>query len=66
MKSQEEKSKRGGKRPGAGRKSIYGVTTNINFRIDSDLRDYLVSQPNRSRFINESIRLRLEQIQQNP
>ncbi|HPH63656.1 MAG TPA: hypothetical protein PLN63_08580 [Paludibacteraceae bacterium] len=60
MENQEETHKRGGKREGAGRKSKYGATVNVNFRIDADLADLLNAQPNRSRFINEAIREKLQ------
>lgn len=60
MENQAETPKRGGKREGAGRKSKYGASTNVNFRIDADLQALLNAQPNRSRFINEAIREKLQ------
>lgn len=50
------KKQRGGRRENAGRKSKYGATTNVNFRIDADLLDLLNAQPNKSRFINDALR----------
>ncbi|MEG1574967.1 MAG: hypothetical protein RRY55_01160 [Bacteroidales bacterium] len=56
MEKQAEKPQRGGKRTGAGRKSKYGATVNINFRLDADLQAFIKGSDNRSRFINEAIR----------
>lgn len=60
MENQIRRSNRGGRREGAGRKSIYGATKNINFRLDGDLLLSLEALPNRSRFINDAIREKLK------
>lgn len=60
MENQAEKPQRGGKREGAGRKPSGVTKTTTTFSLDNDLVVLLNAQPNRSRFINEAIREKLQ------
>ena len=60
MENQAERPKRGGKREGAGRKKSGVTKTTTTFSLDPDLLAQLNLQPNRSRFINEAIREKLQ------
>lgn len=48
------KSKRGGKKEGAGRPSLIGK--NYNYKADKDLIPVLDTVKNRNRFINDAVR----------
>lgn len=52
-------SKRGGKRPNAGRKPTGVTTVPVALKLDKDLYEALQGVENRNRYINEAIRNRL-------
>ena len=54
MKIQDKK--RGGYRPGAGRKPTVGNVKTLSVRIPQDVSDILDEQPNRSQYIAEAVR----------
>lgn len=53
---QEIKSKRGGKRAGAGRPRKGYVRLSIGLRLPLDIYNFLQQQDNKSRFVEEIIR----------
>lgn len=52
----EKKSRRGGRREGAGRPNVKKSCKSIALRIPQDIDDILNRQPNRSAYIIEAIR----------
>ncbi|WP_065218475.1 MULTISPECIES: hypothetical protein [Butyricimonas] len=58
MNQDKDTKKRGGKRQGAGKKATCGKP--ILFKPDLDLEEFIRAQKNVNRFINETIRERLE------
>lgn len=56
MQKEKEKSKRGGKREGAGRPSGGKNTATITIRIPEDVEEILSKQENKSAYIIDAIR----------
>lgn len=52
----EKKSRRGGRRPGAGRPNVKNVVGTITLRIPQDIADILAAQEHRTDFILAAIR----------
>ena len=57
--AENKNNRRGGRRPGAGRPKSGNRKTNLSITIEPDLLDYVSRQENKSRFINDCIRRRM-------
>lgn len=57
MEEEQKKSKRGGKREGAGRKAKGDAgTLRVGFRCSQDVYDILQQQPDKTKYIEKAIR----------